>query len=454
MIEFVYKEKAKETGPERKLDLPKNVRQIGEPEENRKIYIEDYVITYLKRFAKEEALNSRIAVLLGDSERMGGIPYLFIKSAVALKDLEYSEGGIPFTDEVWAEVYSTIKEYFPAQDILGWFLSVPGYPMELDPGLAKIHVNYFGGVDKVLMVAEPTDGDEDFFAYENGRLTRQKGYYIFYERNEAMQRYMIDTGDGESIDDREQFEDRAIKSFRAIVQEKKDLSGQKRVMTFLYTASTFLVMVVLVIGITLINNYEKMEGLEMALSDISRALENQEAAAGAGMENGADGSELSDAAVEASSAAAETEAGDTSESSAGDSEDVADGADADASADDTAAQTADSASGDTAQTKGPAEENSGESAQVQEPAEENSGESTQVQEPAEEVTDEEAASETAVEDTSENTAPETYTVQQGDTLLKISRKVYGRDDQIDAICSLNGIEDSDHILVGQKLLLP
>ena len=206
-----------------------------------------------------------------------------MKSAVALKDLEYSEGGIPFTDEVWAEVYSTIKEYFPAQDILGWFLSVPGYPMELDPGLAKIHVNYFGGVDKVLMVAEPTDGDEDFFAYENGRLTRQKGYYIFYERNEAMQRYMIDTGDGESIDDREQFEDRAIKSFRAIVQEKKDLSGQKRVMTFLYTASTFLVMVVLVIGITLINNYEKMEGLEMALSDISRALENQEAAAGAGM---------------------------------------------------------------------------------------------------------------------------------------------------------------------------
>ena len=111
-------------------------------------------------------------------------------------------------------------------------------------------------------------------------------------------------------------------------------------MTFLYTASTFLVMVVLVIGITLINNYEKMEGLEMALSDISRALENQEAAAGAGMENGADGSELSDAAVEASSAAAETEAGDTSESSAGDSEDAADGADgadADASADDTAA---------------------------------------------------------------------------------------------------------------------
>ena len=58
MIEFVYKENAKETGPELQLDLPKNVRQIGEPEENRKIYIEDYVITYLKRFAKELALQT------------------------------------------------------------------------------------------------------------------------------------------------------------------------------------------------------------------------------------------------------------------------------------------------------------------------------------------------------------------------------------------------------------
>ena len=50
--------------------------------------------------------------------------------------------------------------------------------------------------------------------------------------------------------------------------------------------------------------------------------------------------------------------------------------------------------------------------------------------------------------------PESYTVRKGDTLLKISRQVYGRDDEIDAICSLNGIEDSDRILEGQKLLLP
>ena len=420
MIEFVYKEKAKEEGPERKLDLPKNVRQIGEPEENRKIYIEDYVITYLKRFAKEEPLGSRIAVLLGDSERMGGIPYLFIRSAVALKELEYSEGGIPFTDEVWAEVYSAVKEYFPAQDILGWFLSVPGYPMELDPGLARIHVNCFGGVDKVLLAAEPTDGDEDFFAYENGRLTRQKGYYIFYEKNEAMQRFMIDTGDGESIDEKEQFEDRAIKSFRAIVQEKKDISGQKRVMTFLYTASTFLVMVVLVIGITLINNYEKMEGLEMALSDISRTLESQEAEEALAETENVDAGPTAAEPTVAEPAAAEEQPAEEAEQEA-------------------AEKPEQEAAGETErEATGESEQGSGEESGQEEPK------AAEQEEPQQE------AQEAAAEDT----IPETYTVQKGDTLLGISRRIYGRDDQIDAICSLNGIDDSDRILAGQKLLLP
>ena len=50
--------------------------------------------------------------------------------------------------------------------------------------------------------------------------------------------------------------------------------------------------------------------------------------------------------------------------------------------------------------------------------------------------------------------PESYTVEKGDTLLKISRKIYGQDNKIDEIRRLNGIKDVNHILVGQKLLLP
>ena len=399
MIEIVYKEEAKETGNRRKLDLPKNVRQIGEPEDKRKIYIEDYVVTYLRKFAREEMLNSRGAILLGHSEWMDGIPYLFIKSAIALKGVNCGREGIPFTDEVWAEIYGAIKEYFADQDILGWFLSMPGYPMDLDARLLKTHVNYFGGVDKILMIEEPVEGEEDFFAYENGKLTRQRGYCIFYERNEAMQRYMVEMGDGEGVDENEEFDDRATRTFRTLIQDKKDTSNQKRVMTFLYTASTFLVMVVLVIGITLINNYEKMEGLEMALSEISQSLEKQEGQAGEIYVQGSTDPELADAVTAENAQAAGEETASSPEEEAGQPEE-----------------------------------------QTEEQPEE---------QPEEEPEETQEAVSQSVEE-----IPDVYVVQKGDTLLAISRKIYGRDDKIREICSLNGIWDSNHILVGQKLLLP
>lgn len=414
MIEIVYKENTKETGQGRKINLPRNVRQIGEPEAGRKIYIEDYVVTYLKKMAKEEALSSRAAILLGNSEWAEGIPYLFIRSAAAVKNAADFGEGIPFTDEAWAEIYETIKEYFAEQDILGWFLSVPGYPTDLDAGLLKTHINYFGGVDKVLMTANPEDGEEDFFAYENGRLTRQRGYYIFYERNEAMQRYMVDTGSGESVETKEGFEDRAARSFRTLVQEKKDLSGQKKVMTFLYTASTFLVMVVLVIGITLINNYEKMEGLELTLSEISRSLDKQEEQAAVNTDP------LTTAMEEENARALEQPEGEK---------------EAEAPAEQEPKEEAE-----------PLPQENPEEAGTEEPEE------NQLEEPTEPAETEQPA-ETALSQ-SVITIPESYTVQEGDTLLKISRKIYGQDNKIDEICSLNQIHDMNHILVGQKLLLP
>ena len=47
-----------------------------------------------------------------------------------------------------------------------------------------------------------------------------------------------------------------------------------------------------------------------------------------------------------------------------------------------------------------------------------------------------------------------YIVEKGDTLAIISRKMYGDLDHVDAICRMNGIENGNLILVGQKLLLP
>ena len=47
-----------------------------------------------------------------------------------------------------------------------------------------------------------------------------------------------------------------------------------------------------------------------------------------------------------------------------------------------------------------------------------------------------------------------YVVKKGDSLVGISKKIYGNAKKAKKICDLNGIEDMDKIFVGQKLELP
>ena len=54
----------------------------------------------------------------------------------------------------------------------------------------------------------------------------------------------------------------------------------------------------------------------------------------------------------------------------------------------------------------------------------------------------------------ENGSDGVYTVEEGDTLAIISKKMYGDVDHVEAICKMNGITDGNLIYVGQKLLLP
>lgn len=364
------------------ITIPRNVRQMGEPEAARKIYVEDYVVTYLRQYAKEEMQNSRGAVLLGNAKEQEGIPYFFIRSAIGIEMDTEPEGGTLFTEQMWIKIYEEIENYFKGQEILGWFLSMPGFPLEISYEISDIHRHYFAGWDKVLFMEDPTEGEEAFFAMSGEGLERQNGYFIFYERNEPMQKYMLEMRDGKSVDAQEEFTDRAARSFRMHIQERRNQSSQRRVMAFLYGVSTFLVMVVLVIGITMINNYEKMEQVEMALNSLTQSLEGQQ-------EN---------ALTDKLEAAWEPEA----------------------------------VLGQNPETVLEQE------AAVEEP-------------PAKEAQPEE--DEARVQETAAPTY-QVYTVRKGDTLQEICRKVYGSDKYVQEICELNNIEDSDMILIGEKILLP
>ena len=67
--------------------LPKNIRQIGERDQIVKLYVEDYVNTYLKRLYPAGGQELRVGLLLGGMEFNDGTPYIFIDGALEMEDV-------------------------------------------------------------------------------------------------------------------------------------------------------------------------------------------------------------------------------------------------------------------------------------------------------------------------------------------------------------------------------
>ena len=259
MIEVIYeKEKEKAEGNQAFFRIPNNIRQIGEIQGNQKIYIEDYAYTYLCRIASEDSAKGRAAILLGQANWKDGKTYLFIKSAVALHDIEVSEEHFAFTKDVWKQIYEENKKFFPNQEIVGWFLSLPGCSMELHEGISKTHFNHFGGNEKVLMVMEPLEKEEAFYRYEEGKLTRQEGFYVYYEKNEPMQNFLIEQNKY-ARERSEKVADEAVKTFRKKVEEKTKGKKRDKIAPLFRMASASAAAAMLIAGVLYLNQYEKLK---------------------------------------------------------------------------------------------------------------------------------------------------------------------------------------------------
>ena len=69
---------------EKESALPKNIRQIGDVRDEEKVYIEDYVMTYIrKKEAKEE--EGYLGIFLGEQKEEKGAMYVFIRGILELQ---------------------------------------------------------------------------------------------------------------------------------------------------------------------------------------------------------------------------------------------------------------------------------------------------------------------------------------------------------------------------------
>lgn len=245
---------------------PKNIKQIGDVSSNRKIYIEDYAFTYINSVAYQTPEDEQAGVLLGEVQKSDEEKCLFIKGVIRAKTPENeTKQRIVFNEKIWEKIYAEIEKFFPDLEVVGWFAAMPGITQERFLYLKKLHMDNFSGGMKTMYLVNTCDKEENFYLYENGELKKQKGYVCFYERNYEMQEYMLERRERKSSEDGP---DKVMKSIRNIIREKEELHEQKKNARFMYGVSTFMVIVILVIGINLMNNYQKMKKFDKSISSL------------------------------------------------------------------------------------------------------------------------------------------------------------------------------------------
>ena len=168
MIEIV-------TDKERNL---KNLKQIGTPREEDKIYIENFAYAKIK---ENNHKDKKVFVLMGHTERMQGKYATFVEAVITVKDVEFANGTPHWNNKMWAEVFRDIKRLYEDMIIVGWALDIKGMSPKLTPQLERVHREHFGGAHQLLFLLDSLEQEETFYTYKENRLVPKEGFYIYHK---------------------------------------------------------------------------------------------------------------------------------------------------------------------------------------------------------------------------------------------------------------------------------
>ena len=395
--------------------IPKNVRQIGNVSDTPKIYVEDYVDTFFTQLCEKAGETPIGAFLVGDMQKTDDEEYVYIYGAIQMHDLKNEESGYVIDEETWKQAYEDCKEFFENGELLGWFVTQTNLELSVSNNTLRLHKKSFPKKNTVFIMKDATEKEEAYFVHKFNDLMEIAGHYTYYEKNPCMQDYMIANRKKNGMTPSETVEDQAAKDFRSIVHTKKGERKRK-----IYTnrvmqgVSACLILLVVVMGVVMINNFDKMKAAQIALSGTdsvqnqdSESVSSEEVAETSGSVTAVTGDAAADSTVKE-----DHQSGEAAESTEKGSEERQ-------ASDISKEQAVGRASQDNAQVA------------AQGDNQETTSTSTQV-----------------------NGADGIYVVEQGDTLAIISRKMYGDVGHVDAICRMNGLSDGNLIYIGQKLLLP
>lgn len=443
------------------LKIPKNVMQIGTGSPNVKLYMEDYVHTFLERCQGKET-----CLAFGQQEEKDGIRYYLIYGVE--KETDFRRGNFP----------------------------------------------YFQKLERIGKI-EKKEASVRFWTVR-GEEIQIGGYFIFYEQNEEMQAYMIAEREQSRPADVE--EERVMEAINARREKRKaeaaadaargttvsgastpntarsatasrasapnTASGRKTVLSRLgalkaaaptlnaasrktafgtayqarlgSTGALFpklcrigcLVLLLVLVGtaLTSVNQYSDMKAVSALLAGAVRNTKNETENISPGLIveetvgwNSSDEMAQSAALDEATQADDETGAANAAMDGEVTDNRTADSAMPDSVMSDsvtTDSVTTDSVTTDSVMADG------------------QNAVSTNADAAASAVRQSASASDSFSQVQEALAHPESYQVQKGDSLIAISRRFYGTDEKVIEICRLNNIKDPNQIQPGQNILLP
>lgn len=400
MIETIYN---KEPENEENIKLPKNIHQIGPGESKTHIYIEDKISEFMELYPENEK-DIRYGVLLGNVKYSKGELYSFVNGIVDVRDI--IENTILFGDDIWTGIYEDIKKYYSGRKIIGWYASVNEFNEKDMFYMRKIHLDHFAGNEKIFILFNREEEEKSLYCYRMGELERILSYHIYYEKNQEIQRYICETHynlvsktkstniKAQSLPRNEKAEkaEKTEKQEETVIKEMPKKNVSKRWVAFSGKAASLFVISACVFTVGVMYKQGQLENLSTEMKAVV-----------AGIMNTADETDMDDIVIldsknniiEETSAVEET----TIE------EDLT-------------------------------EETIEETTTVEEKTEQN-------------TTEPESGTASILPATTQY-----YTVEKGDTLYGICKKLYGNSNNVEMIMKLNDLDSADSIYYGKTLIVP
>lgn len=444
------------------MELPKNLIQMGKPDRTHKIFVEDYIISYIKEWNCESDGQPAGIALYGQVYKESNYKYYFMYGASRIEGLDRRGPYLSQSDR--EEINNVGNRYFEEYSFLGWCIVREELP-------------------------------ETILLDTRGKAIEVNGYACFFEKNESMLNFMLEMDEREKRCARQaennpenvvmdnawadaspaaqdgqadgQTETTAFQgeyggNYRSLPLENRIAAAKKssdknaasektasykeknrqmiKHLERLKMAAAAMFTVLCVIGITTINDSDKIEEMQVAarqvIADLSQQkipdAENDNALTANGSAHTAGSG---DTALTGGNGTAHTTGIDDGNTAGTATNGTALTGGNTATANDTTTGT------DSTGTSGTTTGNSADGM------------------PWPDVTPPDASFPTGTTTgttgtTQTATQPTSYTIMRGDTLNAICRRKYGDLGMVKQVCELNGIKNPNNIEVGQTILLP